>query len=160
MLTIPQASSSLVWYPESSWAGALATCGDGPGVNFVIGSIASWAHRKPTVSFRYEGGCLFPYPERTVIGKHALRNSMLPLVTLFASVLPALVGGSIVVETVFDLPGMGLYVFESMMRREYNAILGAVLFGAITTVVGLILSDVLYAALDPRIRVAGRAARG
>ena len=99
-------------------------------------------------------------PERTVIGKHALRNSMLPLVTLFASVLPALVGGSIVVETVFDLPGMGLYVFESMMRREYNAILGAVLFGAITTVVGLILSDVLYAALDPRIRVAGRAARG
>jgi peptide/nickel transport system permease protein len=99
-------------------------------------------------------------PERVVIGKHALRNALLPLVTLFASVLPALVGGSIVVETIFDLPGMGSYVFESMMRREYNAILGTVLFGAVTTVGGLILSDVLYAVCDPRIRVAGRAARG
>jgi peptide/nickel transport system permease protein len=99
-------------------------------------------------------------PERTVILKHALRNSLLPLVTLFASVLPALVGGSIVVETVFDLPGMGRYVFESMMRREYNAILGAVLVGAVTTVAGLVLSDVLYAVLDPRIRVAGRSGDG
>ncbi len=96
--------------------------------------------------------------ERQVVLGHALRNSLGPLVALFANVLPALVGGSIVVETVFDVPGMGSYVYESILRREYDAVLGAVLLGAATTVVGLALSDVLYAWLDPRIRIAGRSA--
>ena len=93
--------------------------------------------------------------ERAVLLRHALPNGLLPLVTLFASVLPALVGGSVVVETVFDLPGMGLYVFESLMRREYNVVLGATLLGAVTTVVGLVVSDLLVYALDPRVRLDG-----
>ncbi len=96
-------------------------------------------------------------PERTVVLKHALRNSIVPLVTLFGSVLPALVGGSIVVETIFDVPGMGLYVYESLLRREYDAVLGAVLMGAVTTVAGVLLSDVLLAWVDPRVRIGGRA---
>jgi peptide/nickel transport system permease protein len=91
-------------------------------------------------------------PERTVVWKHALRSSLVPLVTLFGSVLPALVGGSVVVETVFDVPGMGLYVYESLLRREVDAVLGAVLLGAVTTVAGILVSDVLHAWIDPRVR--------
>ena len=98
--------------------------------------------------------------EYTVVSKHAFRNSLLPLVTLFATVLPALVGGSVVVETVFDIPGMGLYVYESLLRREYNAIMAAVLIGSLTTVAGLVCSDILYAWIDPRIRLSGRRTHG
>ncbi len=94
-------------------------------------------------------------PEFNVISKHAFRNSLLPLITLFGAVLPSLVGGSIVVETIFDIPGMGLYVYESLLRREYNAIMAAVLIGAVMTVVGMLTSDLLYAWLDPRIRLEG-----
>ncbi|MFT5285601.1 MAG: peptide/nickel transport system permease protein [Planctomycetota bacterium] len=99
-------------------------------------------------------------PEITVITKHAFRNSVLPLVTVFASVLPALVGGSIVVETIFDIPGMGFYVYESLLRREYDAIMGSVLLGAITTVLGLLCSDVLHAWVDPRVQLGGRRGNG
>lgn len=96
--------------------------------------------------------------ERTVVLKHALPHALLPLVTLFGNVLPALVGGSVVVETIFDVPGMGLYVYESILRREVHAVLGAVLVGAATTVLGLLLSDLLLAWIDPRVRL-GRADR-
>ena len=63
-----------------------------------------------------------------------------------------MVGGSILVETVFDVPGVGLYAYEALQNREYDAVMGTVLLTALMTLVGFLLSDVLYALVDPRIR--------
>ncbi len=90
--------------------------------------------------------------EKAVIGKHVLRNSMIPIITVFASILPILIGGSIVVESVFDIPGMGLYAFEGLQNREYNVIMACTLAVALMTMLGILLSDILYAFVDPRIR--------
>jgi len=89
---------------------------------------------------------------RRIVGVHVLRNSLLPVITLLGQVLPLMVGGSILVETVFDVPGMGLYAYEMLQAREYDAVMGTVLLSAIMTLVGFLLSDVLYALVDPRIR--------
>ena len=90
--------------------------------------------------------------ERTVVLKHALRNSLIPILTLLASILPILIGGSIVIEVVFDLPGMGRYAFEALQLREYNVIMAVTLFAGLLTVAGILLSDLTYALVDPRIR--------
>ncbi len=92
-------------------------------------------------------------PERAVITRHVLRNSLLPLITLAGQLLPMMVGGSILVETIFDLPGMGRYAFEALGNREYDAVMGTVLCSAVMTLLGLLLSDLLYAAVDPRVRL-------
>ena len=92
-------------------------------------------------------------PARLVVRRHVLRNSLLPVITLIGHVLPALVGGSILVETVFDLPGMGRYAYEALMNREYDAVMGTVLVSAVMTLIGLLISDVLYAVVDPRVRL-------
>lgn len=93
--------------------------------------------------------------ETSVVFKHALRNSAVPLCTLFGQVLPILMGGSVLVETVFDLPGLGRYAYEGLSYREYNVVLGTVLLAALMTLVGFLLSDVLCALVDPRIRQEG-----
>lgn len=91
-------------------------------------------------------------PEKTVVLKHALRNSVIPIVTLLASILPILIGGSIIIEKVFDIPGMGKYAFDGLMSREYNIIMATTLFSSVLTVIGILLSDLTYALVDPRIR--------
>ncbi len=90
--------------------------------------------------------------ERVVIGKHVLRNSVIPIITLLASILPILIGGSIIVESVFEIQGMGRYAFEGLVKREYNVIMATALFSALMTILGMLLSDILYAVVDPRIR--------
>ncbi len=90
--------------------------------------------------------------EKTVIFKHVLRNSMIPILTLLASILPILIGGSIIIEVVFDIPGMGRYAYEGLVSREINVIMATTLFSALMTMVGILMSDVLYAVVDPRIR--------
>jgi len=90
--------------------------------------------------------------ERVVVYKHALRNSLIPIVTLFASMLPALIGGSVVVETVFDIPGMGKYAYEGLLRRDFYIVMATTILVGVTTQVGILLSDVAYALVDPRIR--------
>lgn len=90
--------------------------------------------------------------ERVVIGKHVLRNSVIPIITLLASILPILIGGSIIVETVFEIPGMGRYAFQGLINREYNVIMATTLFSALMTILGILLSDITYAIVDPRIR--------
>ena len=90
--------------------------------------------------------------EKVVILKHVLRNSMIPIITLLASILPILVGGSIIIEYVFDLPGMGKYAYEGLINREPNVILATTLFVALMTMLGILLSDIAYALVDPRIR--------
>jgi peptide/nickel transport system permease protein len=91
-------------------------------------------------------------PESAVVLRHALRSSLLPLVTLAGSVLPALIGGSVVVETVFSLPGMGLYAYEGILARDLNVILATTTLSAAMTLAGILLAVVLYAVVDPRIR--------
>lgn len=90
--------------------------------------------------------------ERVVVYKHALRNSVIPVITLFASILPILVGGSIIVEAVFDLPGMGKYAFEGLLRRDFYIVMATTIFVGIMTQIGILLSDIAYSLVDPRIR--------
>ena len=90
--------------------------------------------------------------ENVVIYKHALRNSMIPVLTLLASVLPILIGGSIIVEKVFDIPGMGKYAFDGLLRRDFNIVMATTVFVGIMTQLGILLSDVTYSLVDPRIR--------
>ncbi|MCB9464423.1 MAG: ABC transporter permease [Candidatus Eisenbacteria bacterium] len=89
--------------------------------------------------------------EKVVIFKHALRNSLIPVVTLFASVLPILIGGSVIVETIFTIPGMGLYAYEGIVQRDYNVVMATTTFSAFMTLLGFLVSDITYAFVDPRI---------
>lgn len=91
-------------------------------------------------------------PERLVIGRHALRNALLPAITLAALTLPALVGGSVIVETIFGIPGMGRYAFEAMLERDYAVIQAVTALSAFVTLAALLLADLCYALADPRIR--------
>jgi peptide/nickel transport system permease protein len=89
--------------------------------------------------------------EPMVILKHAVRNGMIPILTLLGTLLPVLVGGSVVLEYVFNLPGMGLYLIDSILQRDYNAIMAISLVSTVLTLIGILLSDISYAIVDPRI---------
>lgn len=91
--------------------------------------------------------------ERIVIFKHALRNGLLPIVTLLAFLLPAMFGGSVIIESIFSIPGMGQLGFEAVLSRDYPVIMAITTISALLTLVGLLLSDLLYALLDPRIKL-------
>lgn len=91
--------------------------------------------------------------ERTVIFKHALRNALIPAVTLLGFELPALFGGAIILEKIFVWPGVGQVYLESITMRDYPFMLGFTIFLAILTLLGNLLADVLYGVADPRIRL-------
>jgi peptide/nickel transport system permease protein len=90
-------------------------------------------------------------PESIVIIKHAARNGMIPILTLMATMLPALFGGSVVVEMVFGIPGIGSYMLQSIIARDYNVVMAVLLISCSLTLVGMLLSDLSYALVDPRI---------
>lgn len=90
--------------------------------------------------------------ERVVIGKHALRNGLLPILTLLAGLLPAVLGGSVIVEYIFGIPGMGLWIIDAIYQRDYNVIMGVELFTTVLVLFGLLFTDLSYALADPRIR--------
>lgn len=90
-------------------------------------------------------------PERTVIFKHALRNALIPFVTMMGGLLPAMIGGSVVVEQIFSIPGMGNLGFEAVLSRDYPTVMAIAAIEAMLTLVGLLISDVLYVIVDPRI---------
>lgn len=89
--------------------------------------------------------------KKKVIWKHAFRNSLLPVITIFSSVFPAMIGGSVVLEYIFTIPGMGKVGFGAVLQRDYPVILTVTMFSAILTLVGYLVSDILYAVVDPRI---------
>jgi peptide/nickel transport system permease protein len=91
--------------------------------------------------------------ERAVVFKHALRNALLPLITLFALELPGLFGGAIITERIFNWPGIGKVVLDGIYQRDYPLIMGFTLIIAALTIAANILSDVLYGVADPRIRL-------
>jgi peptide/nickel transport system permease protein len=90
--------------------------------------------------------------EWNVIGRHAVRNGLLPILTLLAGLLPAALGGSVIIEYIFGIPGMGQWVIESIYARDYNAIMVVQLLSTLLVLVGILLTDLSYALVDPRIR--------
>jgi peptide/nickel transport system permease protein len=91
-------------------------------------------------------------PERVVIFKHALRNALIPIVTILGLSLPSLFGGAFIIETIFAWPGMGRLGVMAIFQRNYPLIMGIVVFSAVLIMLGNLLADVGYALVDPRIR--------
>jgi peptide/nickel transport system permease protein len=91
-------------------------------------------------------------PESQVIFKHALRNALLPVITMLGLSVPGLIGGSVIFESIFAIPGMGQLFYGAVMARDYPLVMGELVIGAVLTLVGNLLADVGYALVDPRIR--------
>ena len=90
--------------------------------------------------------------EQTVIYRHALRNALLPVITILGLSVPGLIGGSVIFETIFAIPGMGKLFYDGVMMRDYPLIMGILVMGAILTLIGNLLADLCYVFADPRIR--------
>ncbi|MBW2731330.1 MAG: ABC transporter permease [Deltaproteobacteria bacterium] len=89
--------------------------------------------------------------ERRVIWRHALPNALLPMITLLGLQFPYLIGGSVIIERIFGIPGMGLLAFEAFLQRDYPLIMAVSVLSAALTLFGLLVADILYAFVDPRI---------
>lgn len=96
-------------------------------------------------------------PEGRVIYRHAMRNALLPVITLLGLSVPGLIGGSVIIESIFALPGLGLLFYGAVMARDYSLIMGSLVLGAVLTLAGNMLADICYGLADPRIRSGGRA---
>ena len=92
-------------------------------------------------------------PERTVLLHHALRNALIPMITLAGLQLPTLLGGALVTETIFTWPGMGRLFLDSLGYRDYPVVMGILMFSALIVLIGNLVADLLCAAADPRIRL-------
>ena len=90
--------------------------------------------------------------ESKVIFKHAFRNALMPIVTILGLSVPGLIGGGVIFETIFAIPGMGQLFYSSTMARDYPTIMGILVIGAILTLFGNLIADISYAMVDPRVR--------
>ena len=88
---------------------------------------------------------------QVVIWRHAFRNSIIPVLTMMASLLPAMFGGSVIIERIFSIPGMGLLAFEAVGTRDYNIVMAVATIAGVLNLAGLLLTDIAYAIADPRI---------
>jgi len=95
-------------------------------------------------------------PESKIRYQLALKNAVLPIITLLGLSIPGLIGGSVIVEQVFSLPGMGLLFFEAVMSRDYPLVMGITVIGAVLTLFGNLIADLAYAWVDPRMRNGGK----
>ncbi len=91
--------------------------------------------------------------EFQVIGRHALRNALMPVVTILGLSVPGLIGGAVIFETIFSIPGMGQLFYQSTLSRDYPTIMGILVIGAVLTLIGNFLADLSYAMIDPRVRI-------
>jgi len=89
--------------------------------------------------------------ERVVILRHATRNALIPIVTLFGTLLPAMIAGSVIIEQLFSIPGMGQLFFTAVQERDYNVIMGIEVVSALLTLFGILVSDILYVVVNPTI---------
>ncbi len=92
--------------------------------------------------------------ERSVVYKHVFRNTLIPLVTMLAGTLPSLFGGAMITETIFKIPGIGYTAYEAQLAGDIPFIMGYNMFIAFLTVVGILLTDIMYAVVDPRVKLA------
>jgi len=95
-------------------------------------------------------------PERRVLFDHALRNALLPIITILGLSVPGLLGGSVIFETIFAIPGLGRLYYDAVMARDLMTVMGLLTISAILTLLGNLLADLAYGYADPRIRVGGR----
>ena len=95
-------------------------------------------------------------PPSRVILRHALRNALIPIITILAGILPAMIGGSVIIETIFSIPGIGQLGFESVLARDYPMIMAIATISAFLTLLGILVSDIVYVLVDPRISFGGR----
>ena len=86
-----------------------------------------------------------------VMWKHAFKNSLLPIITVFAAVFPMAIGGSVILESIFTIPGMGLEAYNAISQQNYPMIIAVLTLTSVLTLVGYLISDILYALVDPRI---------
>ena len=93
--------------------------------------------------------------EPVVILKHMLRNSLIPVITILAGLLPALIGGSVIIETIFSVPGIGQLGFQSVLARDYPVVIALFAASSGLTLLGILLSDLALAWVDPRIHFGG-----
>ena len=94
---------------------------------------------------------------RIILFRHALRNALLPVITILGLSVPGLIGGSVIIETVFALPGLGQLFYAAVLARDYPLIMGNLVMGAVLTLLGNVLADLSYGLADPRIRSRGEA---
>jgi peptide/nickel transport system permease protein len=92
-------------------------------------------------------------PENVVVYKHALRNALMPVITILGLSLPGIIGGSVIMETVFGIDGMGRLMFQAVFSRDYNVAMGILVPAAVLTMLGNFLADIGYALADPRVRL-------
>jgi peptide/nickel transport system permease protein len=92
-------------------------------------------------------------PESTVIYKHALRNALMPVITILGLSVPGIIGGAVIMETVFGIDGMGRLMYQAVFSRDYNVAMGILVPAAVLTMLGNFLSDISYALADPRVRL-------
>jgi peptide/nickel transport system permease protein len=93
---------------------------------------------------------------RSVVFKHALKNALLPVITILGLSIPTLIGGSVIIESVFALPGLGQLFYKAVMARDYPLVMGNLVLGAFLTLAGNLLADFAYSLADPRIRIKGK----
>ena len=94
--------------------------------------------------------------EWSTIFRHALRNALLPLITMLGLTIPRLFAGVVIIEQIFQWPGMGRLAIEAILSRDYPVLMGLTLCTAVMVLLGNLLADVLYGVADPRIRLSGR----
>jgi len=94
--------------------------------------------------------------EKTVILKHVLRNSVIPIITIVSAILPAMIGGSVIIESIFSIPGIGQLGFEAILSRDYPLIMAITTITAFLTLIGILIADIAYVLVDPRITFEGR----
>jgi peptide/nickel transport system permease protein len=90
-------------------------------------------------------------PNRLVVFRHALRNALIPIITIFALELPGIIAGAVIIESIFSLPGMGQLMFQSLDTKDTPVIMGITFMAAIVTLLSYLAADILYVVVDPRI---------
>jgi len=92
-------------------------------------------------------------PERLVITRHAVQGALLPVVSYLGPAIAGIITGSVVIETIFGLPGIGRYFVEGALNRDYSLVMGVVIFYAVLIIALNLIVDLLYAVLDPKVRL-------
>jgi ABC-type dipeptide/oligopeptide/nickel transport system permease component len=150
-------AAKLHWLPSGGWGGPLYLVL--PVVAYglpVTGGVARWTRQclvevmsSDYVRTAYAKGLR----QAAVVFKHVLRNSLIPMVTSFLPIFPGMMTGSIFIEVIFGLPGLGRYFVQSASNRDYPLVLGITIFWAVLIMVTYFITDVLYGIIDPRVRI-------
>jgi peptide/nickel transport system permease protein len=93
--------------------------------------------------------------EKTILRRHVIRNALFPVITMMGSALPALLSGSLIIEVIFSIPGMGRLMYTSLLARDWPVVFPVLMLGATVTVLAYFLTDIVYKWMDPRVKSVG-----